>query len=148
VREEHRIVETVTDLTKVVDGVRTVVMYDEDWHEGQLLESEVRFHAQDNDGNVWHFGQYREEFEDGKLVEPLGWVPGQKGARAGISMLAKPRLGTPSYAQGYAPPPVTWDDRARVYQVGQKTCVPVACYEDVLVTEEFEPGRPDAFQTK
>ena len=148
VREEHRIVETVTDLTKVVDGVRTVVMYDEDWHEGQLLEPEVRFHAQDNEGNVWHFGQYREEYEDGKLVEPLGWVPGQKGARAGISMPADPRLGTPSYAQGYAPPPVTWDDRARVYKMGQQTCVPVDCYENVLVTEEFEPSIKGAFQLK
>jgi hypothetical protein len=148
VREEHRIVETVTDLTKVVDGVRTVVMYDEDWHEGELLEPEVRFHAQDNAGNVWHFGQYREEYEDGKLVEPLGWVPGQKGARAGISMPAEPRLGTPSYAQGYAPPPVTWDDRARVYKMGQQTCVPVDCYEHVLVTEEFEPSIKGAFQLK
>jgi hypothetical protein len=148
VREEHRIVETVTDLTKVVDGVRTVVMYDEDWHEGELLEPEVRFHAQDNAGNVWHFGQYREEYEDGKLVEPLGWVPGQKGARAGISMSAEPRLGTPSYAQGYAPPPVTWDDRARVYKMGQQTCVPVDCYEHVLVTEEFEPSIKGAFQLK
>jgi len=148
VREEHRIVETVTDLTKVVDGVRTVVMYDEDWHKGELLEPEVRFHAQDNAGNVWHFGQYREEYEDGKLVEPLGWVPGQKGARAGISMPAEPRLGTPSYAQGYAPPPVTWDDRARVYKMGQQTCVPVDCYEHVLVTEEFEPSIKGAFQLK
>jgi hypothetical protein len=147
-REEHRIVETVTDLTKVVDGVRTVVMYDEDWHAGQLLEPEVRFHAQDNDGNVWHFGQYREEYEDGKLVEPLGWIPGQKGARAGISMPADPRLDTPSYSQGYAPPPVTWDDRARVYKMGQQTCVPVDCYENVLVTEEFEPSVPGAFQLK
>ncbi len=130
-REEHRIVETVTDLTKVVDGVQTLVMYDQDFHAGQLIEPEVRFHAQDNDGNVWHFGQYREEYEDGKLVEPLGWVPGQKGARAGISMPAEPRLGAPSYAQGYAPPPVNWDDRARVYKMGQKTCVPVDCYENV-----------------
>jgi hypothetical protein len=63
-------------------------------------------------------------------------------------MLAEPRLGTPSYAQGYAPPPVTWDDRARVYKVGQKTCIPVDCYEDVLVTEEFEPSVPGAFQLK
>jgi hypothetical protein len=147
-REEHRIVETVTNLTKVVDGVRTVVMYDEDWHAGELLEPEVRFHAQDNDGNVWHFGQYREEYEDGKLVEPLGWIPGQKGARAGISMPADPRLGTPSYAQGYAPPPVTWDDRARVYKMGQQTCVPVDCYENVLVTEEFNPSEPGAYQLK
>ena len=40
-------------------------------------------------------------------------------------MRAEPRLGTPSYAQGYAPPPINWIDRGRVYKVGQKTCVPV-----------------------
>ena len=63
-------------------------------------------------------------------------------------MPAEPRLGTPSYAQGYAPPPVTWDDRARVYKMGQQTCVPVDCYEHVLVTEEFEPSIKGAFQLK
>jgi hypothetical protein len=148
-REEHRIIYTVTDLTKVVDGVRTLVVYDEDWHAGVLLEPEVRFHAQANDGTVWYFGEYREENDaDGKLVEPRAWVPDQKGAREGISMLAEPRLGTPSYAQGYAPPPVEWIDRGRVYKIGQQTCVPVDCYENVVVIEEFERTKPGAFQTK
>jgi hypothetical protein len=148
-REEHRIVVTVTDLTKVVDGVRTLVVYDEDWHAGTLLEPEVRFHAQANDGTVWYFGEYREENNvDGKLVEPRAWVPDQKGAREGISMLAEPRLGTPSYAEGYAPPPVEWIDRGRVYKLGQKTCVPVDCYENVVVIEEFERNKPGAYQLK
>jgi hypothetical protein len=148
-REEHRIVYTVTDLTKVVDGVRTLVVYDEDWHAGVLLEPEVRFHAQANDGTVWYFGEYREENNaDGKLVEPRAWIPDQKGAREGISMPAEPRLGTPSYAQGYAPPLVNWIDRGRVYKLGQKTCVPVDCYENVVVIEEFERNKPGAFQTK
>ena len=63
-------------------------------------------------------------------------------------MKAKPKLGAPSYAQGYAPPPLNWDDRARVYKVGQKVCVPVDCYENVLVTEEFEPSIPGVYQLK
>ena len=148
-REEHSIVVTVTDLTKVVDGVRTLVVYDEDYHAGQLLEPEIRFHAQDTDGNVWYFGEYREEYDlDGKLVEPRAWVPHQKGAREGISMPAEPRLDTPSYAEGYAPPPVEWIDRGRVYKVGQKSCVPVDCYKDVLVIEEFERNKPGAYQLK
>jgi uncharacterized membrane protein YkoI len=57
-------------------------------------------------------------------------------------MQAKLRPGTPSYSQGWAPA-VDWTDRARVYQMGQKTCVPVDCYDDVLVMDEFnrkEPG--------
>jgi hypothetical protein len=32
--------------------------------------------------------------------------------------------------------------------VGQKTCVPVGCYEDVLVIEEFERNIPGAYQLK
>jgi hypothetical protein len=147
-REGHRLVSTVTDLTKVVDGVRTLVVYDTDDHAGQPIELEIRFHAQDNDGNVWQFGEFREDYEDGKLVEPRAWIPHQKGARAGISMPAEPQLDTPSYAEGYAPPPVNWVDRGRVYKVGQQTCVPVDCYENVVVIEEFERNKPGAFQLK
>ena len=63
-------------------------------------------------------------------------------------MRTQPRLGTPGYAQGYAPPPINWIDRGRVYKVGQNTCVPVGCYQDVLVIEEFEHNKPGAFQLK
>ncbi|MGI9048758.1 MAG: hypothetical protein ACR2GU_05200 [Rubrobacteraceae bacterium] len=147
-REEHSIVVNVTDLTKVIDGVRTLIVYDEDCHAGQLLEPEVRFHAQDNAGNVWYFGEYREDYEDGELEEPRAWVPDQKGARAGISMPANPRKDAPGYAQGFAPPPVNWVDRARVYKMGQKTCVPVGCYENTLINDEFERSKPGSYQLK
>jgi hypothetical protein len=63
-------------------------------------------------------------------------------------MLAEPRLDVPDYAQGFAPPPVDFTDRARVYKMGQHNCVPVECYEKVLVTEEFNPDEPGAFQLK
>jgi hypothetical protein len=63
-------------------------------------------------------------------------------------MKAEPRHGASSYAQGFAPPPLYWDDRARVYKMGQRTCVPVDCYENVLVMEEFERRKPGAFQLK
>ena len=49
---------------------------------------------------------------------------------------------------GYAPPPINWVDRGRVYEVGQKTCVPVDCYDEVLVIEEFERNKPGAYQLK
>jgi hypothetical protein len=147
-REPHRVVFTVTDLTKVVNGVRTLVAWDRDYAGGELLETELAFFAQDNDGNVWHLGQYPEEYERGKLVDAPAWIAGLKGARAGISVKAEPQPGAPSYPQGYAPPPLNWIDRARVYKTGQDTCVPAGCYEDVLVTEEFERTKPGAFQLK
>jgi len=64
-RISRRVVTTITDLTKVIDGVRTVVIWDRDYDDGQLVEGEIAFHAQDNDGNVWLLGEYPEEYEEG-----------------------------------------------------------------------------------
>jgi hypothetical protein len=147
-RQPRRVVTTVTDLSKVIDGVRTLVISERDYTAGQLSEPELAFFAQDDEGNVWLVGEYPEEYEDGKFDKAPAWLSGQKGARAGITMLAEPRLDTPDYAQGYAPPPVDFTDRARVYKMGQQTCVPVDCYENVLVTEEFNPDEPGAYQLK
>ena len=147
-RQPRREVTTVTDLSKVIDGVRTLVISEGDYTAGQLSEPELAFFAQDNAGNVWLVGEYPEEYEDGKFDKAPAWISGQKGARAGITMLAEPRRGGPDYAQGYAPLPVEFTDRARVYKMDQKTCTPVECYKNVLVTEEFNPHEPGAFQLK
>ena len=147
-RQPRREVTTVTDLSKVIDGVRTLVISEGDYTAGELSEPELAFFAQDNAGNVWLLGEYPEEYEDGKFDKAPAWISGQKGARAGITMLAQPRRGVPDYAQGFAPPPVDFTDRARVYKMDQKTCTPVECYKNVLVTEEFNPDEPGAFQLK
>jgi hypothetical protein len=147
-RISRRVLTTVTDLRKEINGVNTVVVWERDYNEGKLVEAELAFFAQDNDGNVWHMGEYPEEYEDGEFDKAPGWLAGAKGATAGIAMRAQPRLGTPGYAQGYAPPPINWIDRGRVHNVGEKVCVPVGCYEDVLVIEEFERNKPGAYQLK
>jgi hypothetical protein len=147
-RSKRRIVSTVTDLSKWIDGVRTLVIWERDYTAGKLGESELAFFAQDKAGNVWLLGEYPEEYENGKISGSPTWISGQKGARAGMAMLANPRLGSPDYAQGFAPPPIEFKDRARVYKKGQKTCVPVKCYKNVLVIEEFEKGVPGVFHLK
>src|SRR5215204_2832662 len=147
-RISRRVVTTVTDLSKVIDGVRTLVISERDYTAGQLSEPELAFFAQDNTGNVWLVGEYPEEYDEGEFDKAPAWISGQKGARAGITMKAEPQLGTPDYAQGFAPPPVDFTDRARVYKMDQQTCTPVECYENVLVTEEFNPDEPGASQLK
>jgi hypothetical protein len=144
----HRLVSTVTDLVKPVAGVRNVVVWEQDWSGGALAEAELAFFAQDDDGNVWHLGEYPAEYENGKIVATPAWIQGVKGARAGIQMMAHPRLGAPDYPQGFAPPPVNWADRAQTYKVGRRTCVPTGCYKGVLVLREFERSKPDASQLK
>ena len=147
-RVTRRVEMTVTGLTKEILGVPSVVIWERDSTDGELTESELAFFGQDNDGNVWQFGEYPEEYEDGEFVGAPTWLAGLAGARAGIHMMAHPRLGTPSYEQGFAPPPVKWADRGRLYRMGERTCVPADCYRDVLVIEEFDRAEPGAFQLK
>lgn len=144
----HRLVSTVTDLVKPVAGVRNVVVWEEDWRGGVLAEAELAFFAQDDAGNVWHLGEYPAEYEDGRIVATPAWIHGVGGATAGIQMRAHPHVGDSDYAQGFAPPPVNWADRAQTYKVGRRTCVPVGCFNGALVIREFERSKPDASQLK
>ncbi len=146
----RKLVLTVTDLTKEVAGVRTLVAWDRDFDNGVLVESELIFLAQDKVGNVWHFGQYAELYdEEGQLDGGTAWLVGYlDGAKAGIMMPANPQLGMEPFSEGFAPPPYYWDDVGRIHKVGVKTCVPTGCYSDVVVIEEFEPTKPGASQLK
>jgi len=143
----HRIVVTVTDLTKVIAGVRAAVTWDQDYNDGELVEAELAFYAQDSAGTVWYLGEYPEEYEDGKFVAARPWIHGFENASAGIMMPATPRVGTPSYAEGWGPA-VEWTDRGQVDQIGQHTCVAKGCYDDVLIIAETSAGEPDAQQLK
>jgi hypothetical protein len=145
----HRIEFVVTDLTKVINGINTVVIFDRDFADGLMEESELTYFAQDNFGNVWHLGQYSEVYDEVEFVGGRMWVVGHlEGAKAGIMMKAEPKMGAPSYSQGYAPPPFNWTDRARTYKMGEKTTVGAGTYDDVLITEEFNEEEPNAFQLK
>jgi hypothetical protein len=148
-RRRHRVVFTVTDLTKSIAGVRSVVMWDRDINAGQLLEAELAFHAQDDDGNVWNMGEYPEEREPGEPAQaPDTWIAGLGDAKAGVLMRADPRVGTSSYRQGVVPS-IEFGDIAKVFRTGLRNCVPTGCYRDVLVTDETNPYEPtDGHQRK
>jgi hypothetical protein len=146
-RIERGVVFIVTDLTKVIDGVRTVVAWDRDYDDGRRNEVELAFFAQDDDGNVWLFGEYPEEYDGREIVKTPAWIAGLERARPGVTMYRTNRENSPSYAQGWGPA-VHWSDRARVDQVGIRDCVPLDCYTDVLVVDEFKPDEPRAHQLK
>src|SRR5262245_14246834 len=46
-RVPHRVVVIVTDLVKVIDGVPAIVVWETDYKDGKLAESELVFFAQD-----------------------------------------------------------------------------------------------------
>jgi hypothetical protein len=148
-RHPHLDIFIVTGLTKVIDGIRTRVIWDRDIDEGSLQESELAFEAQDDRGNVRNMGEYPELYEDGHLQgAPSTWIAGIGDAKAGLLMHANPHLGTPAYLQGLSPS-IGFKDKAVVYRVDQATCVPVGCFAHVLVTKEWNTYQPDeGFQLK
>ncbi len=144
---KRRFVQTVTDLTKPIMGVRTVVVWDQDFDNGQLKEAELAFFGQADNGDVWYFGEYPESYENGRLAEIPTWIAGIAGAHPGIVMKATAELGSPSYSQGFSPV-VPWTDRSRLSQVGVKDCVPQGCNSNMIVVDEFNREEPGAVQQK
>lgn len=137
-RTPHRVVFTVTSLTKVINGVKTRVAWDRDFADGELVETELAFFAQDDDGNVWRLGEYPEEWEGGEFVgAPDVWITCMAGARGGIHMLEDPEVGD-AYVQGKVPS-IEFLDVAEVADRGLENCVPVGCFERVLLTHETSP---------
>ena len=146
-RIEREIDFTVSDLTKVIDGVQTRVAWERDYSDGEMEEVELTYYAQDDFGTVWYFGEYSEELDNGKIDDSPAWLGGQQKARPGIAMQDQPATGTKDYAEGWGPA-VEWNDRAEVDQVGISNCVATGCYHDVVVIAEFNPDEPGKTQLK
>jgi hypothetical protein len=135
------VVFTVSSLTKVIHGVTTVIAWDRDFLGGTLQEQELAFFAQDDAGNVWNFGEYPEEYENGAFTgAPSTWIRGTGHAYGGIHMLARPVEGT-TYREGLVPP-IGFDDVSTVSRTGQTTCMRSGCFRHVLVVDETSPNDP------
>ena len=134
-RLPHIRVTTVTGVTKMVNGVRAILVLDQDFDGGQLSEQAIDYLAEDEGGNVWYVGSYTEAYEGGRFLNAEdAWLAGVNGAAPGLYLPAIPKAGTPPYYQTKIPGGE--QSTARVVQVGQRTCVPFKCYTDVVVIEE------------
>jgi hypothetical protein len=140
--QKRTVISTVTGLTKKIDGVNTLVVWDRDFTDGELAESELAFFAETKKGTVWLFGEYPEEYETGKLAgAPSTFISGIDRAQAGIAMLDHPRPKEPAYPQAYAPS-VDFLDCAKVLAKDERVCVPTGCYNNVVKIEESNPLDP------
>jgi hypothetical protein len=98
----------VTSQTREVAGVMTRVIHDIAYEDpecnGTLTKVEDTFdwHAQDNAGNVWYFGEDTKNCNGNVCTQgPGSWEAGVKGARPGLFMLAAPQSGD-RYHQEFA----------------------------------------------
>src|SRR5919197_2642084 len=93
--EGDRVVDVVavTHRTRVIDGVRTRVVFDRLFQSGQVVERTHDYYAQDSCGNVWYFGEDTAELKDGRVTSTEGtWHSGVDGAQPGVFMQARPHL--------------------------------------------------------
>ena len=142
----ERIVVTVTDRTRMVQGVRTTVVRDTVTDgKGELVADTYDWFAQDTSGNVWYFGEDTTAYVDGKPSKQGSWEAGVDGAQAGIVMLADPRPGDTYQQEFYAGEA---EDRAEVLAVDAKTGVPFGSYSNMVKTADTTPLEPEVEEHK
>lgn len=138
---------TVTDRTKMIDGVRCIVVHDVAKEDGQVIEDTKDYFAQDKNGNVWYFGEDTKQIENGHVVGTEGsFRAGVHGAKPGIIMEAHPQIGD-SYDQENAPGVA--QDHAMVLSLTGSASVPFGTFHhNLLVTHETTPLEPGAAENK
>ena len=77
----------MTDKENDILGVDITVVHDVAFADGELAEVDADWFAQDEDGNVWYFGEATAEIENGQVASLEGsWEAGVNGAEPGIIM--------------------------------------------------------------
>jgi len=137
----------VTNRTKLVQGVETVVVLDIAKHSGRVIEKTYDFFAQDVDGNVWYMGENTKEFDaHGHVTSTEGsWEAGVDGAVAGIIMEAAPQVADgyrQEYLAGHA------EDQAWILTLDNSIDVPYGRLHKVIRTMEWSPLEPNVVDEK
>lgn len=127
----------VTNETKKVMGINTIIVRDRKFVDGELAEETFDWYAQDKDGNVWYFGEDSREYDEGKVVSTAGsWEAGLDGAQPGIIMEGNPQVGD-TYRQEYLAGEA--EDMAEVITFNETVTVAYGSFEDCLKTKEWTP---------
>jgi hypothetical protein len=137
---------TITNQTKLIEGVNARVIHDQVFRGGNLVEDTFDWFAQDADGNVWYFGEDTRELDHGTVVSTEGsWEAGVDKANAGIFMPAHPAVGDffkQEDAKNVA------EDCTRIVDLGASVTTPFVSSNNALKTEEFSLLEPGVLDTK
>jgi len=127
----------VTRQTKTVDGAPCVVVNDKLYLAGHLEERTTEWYSQDRAGNVWYFGEDTAELApDGHVTTREGsWRAGVHGAKPGVFMFAKPKVGQRAQQEFYK------GQAEDHFQV-------LAVHKTTLLTKEWTPLEPGVVDHK
>jgi hypothetical protein len=144
--EKNRVVVKVTGRTKVIEGVRAVVVHDRvTTNRGKLVEDTYDWYAQDRSGNVWYLGEDTKAYEGTKISTEGSWQHGVRGAKAGVAMPGKPWVGESYYQElyrGHA------EDEGRVLDLHAAAKVPYGSFNKLFKTADTTDLEPDLIEHK
>jgi len=137
-----RLTVSILSDTKTVDGVTTGVLEEREEKEGQLIEVSRNFFATDrNTGDVYYFGEDVDNYKDGKIINhESAWLAGKKGARFGLMIPGKPKVGDKFY-QEIAPKVAL--DRVEVVSVDETVKTPAGTFHHCVHLRETTPLEAD-----
>ena len=141
----QRVVVTVTDQTKMIEGIRATVVRDVVSEDGEVVEDTFDWFAQDKWGNVWYLGEATKEYDGAEVSTAGSWEAGVDGALAGVIVPADPEPGL-AYRQEYYAGEA--EDEAVVLSLDEQAEVPQGSYEGVLMTKDLNPLEPDLLEHK
>jgi hypothetical protein len=129
---------TVTDKTRIVDGVETRVVEERETAGGRIVEiSRNYFAISRKTGDVYYFGEDSDTYEHGKVVNHDGsWLSGVAGAHFGLALPGQPKVGA-GYYQELAPKVAM--DRARIVSVTETVKTPAGEFKNCVKAEETTP---------
>jgi len=142
---EHSVFN-ITGRTKTVMGVKVIIVRDQGFEHGALIEDTEDYFAQDPVGNVWYFGESTAECAGHRITSRAGsWQAGVDGAQPGVVMLAQPNIGDyyrQEYLRGEA------EDVARVLRLDATVKAHLGTYPNVVITEDFSRLEPTVVEHK
>ena len=134
---ETRVVMTTLPESDNVGGVPVLVVRDDAYENGELIESTLDYFAQHLDGSVYYFGERVDNYVDGEIANHNGsWLAGENGALPGIYMPAEPYVGL-VFEQEQAPGIA--EDRSTVLAIDLEKTVPAGTFTGCIETEDLNP---------
>src|SRR5512136_773912 len=134
----ERLVITVLEETRLVDGVETRLVEERESKGGKLVEISRNFFAFNSaDRGVYYFGEEVDIYKNGKVVDHEGaWESGKNGARFGLMMPGEPVVGARFYQESA---PGVAKDRAEIVSLDASLRTPAGEFKGCLKFIETTP---------
>ena len=128
---------SVTHNTKVILGVTCVEVHDAVYINEALSEDTLDWFAQDQEGNVWYFGENTHELTNGLISTIAGtFTAGINNDKPGIVMKAHPAIGD-FYRQEFSLNNA--EDLAETVSLTDTVTVPAGSFHSCLKSQETTP---------